>query len=398
MQTATQRTLIRGIASFGIPDVPAPEAVTLSDTAWERLFMRVQDERVTGLALESVAAGWLELDDEQTEQLYAAHRDAMTWNLLIERKLVGLAQVLDRDGIGFAVLKGSSVARTVYPEPCLRSFGDLDLFVRSADYTRACQLLEALGHVRQRPEPRPGFEVRFGKGSVHRHPDDAIEVDLHRTLVLGPFGLWIDPDELLDRRTTFELAGQDIGRLDDTAMLLNVAMHVALGRSEARLVPLRDVVQVAERGCVDWDTLAGWARRWHMAAVLQDAFSMASRWFGVPVPVGARRLVASQPPRSEVRILQAYKGERRSVGGTSLTTIRAIPGLSNKVIYVWDLAVPDRAFLQARSNGNGTATYRRRWSIAFRWASARMPWRRGQAQRRAVDDTDGVQASTRKGS
>jgi hypothetical protein len=368
--------LARRIASFGMPGAPHPESVTLSDQRWEQLFVLVQGERITGPALESVADGWLDLTDEQTERLYTAHRDAMTWSLLLERKLVALAEAFDRDAIGFAVLKGASVARTMYSEPCLRSFGDVDLLVRSADYARACALLEGLGHVRQRPEPRPGFEVRFGKGSVHRHPDDAIEVDLHRTLVLGPFGLWIDPEELLARRTTFELGGRTVGRLDDTAMLLNVAMHASLGRSEARLVPLRDVAQVADRGNVDWDTLSDWARRWHVRSVLQDAFSTAALTLGTPVPVHARRLMASDPPRIEVRTLQAYKGQRRSLGGTSLTTLRAIPGIGNKATYVWDLAVPDRAFLQARANGNGTATYRRRWSIAIRWASARLSTRR----------------------
>ncbi|MGH2597662.1 MAG: nucleotidyltransferase family protein [Actinomycetota bacterium] len=370
------QTLARRIASFGMPGAPAPETVSFSDQRWEKLFALVRFERITGLALESVAHGWLDLTDEQTDRLYTAHRDAMTWSLLLERKLVALAEAFDRDVVGFAVLKGASVARTVYPEPCLRSFGDVDVLVRSVDYGRACALLERLGHVRQRPEPRPGFEVRFGKGSVHRHPDDAIEVDLHRTLVLGPFGLWIDPEELLDRSTTFELGGRIVGRLDDTAMLLNVAMHASLGRSEARLVPLRDVAQVAERGLIDWGTLSDWARRWHVTSVLQDAFSTALLTLGAPVPVEARRLMASEPPKSEVRALQAYKGQRRSLGGTSLTTLRAIPGLGNKATYVWDLAVPDRAFLEARENGNGTATYRRRWSIAVRWASARLSTRR----------------------
>ena len=206
--------LARRVAAFGLAGAPAPDPVVPSDHMWTRLFGLVQDERITGLAIESVAEGWLDLTDEQTEQLFAAHRDAMMWALLIERKLVGLADEFARDGIGFAVLKGASVARTVYAEPCLRSFGDVDLLVRTADYERACALLGRLGHERQRPEPRPGFEARFGKGSVHRHPDDRIEVDLHRTLVLGPFGLWIDPEELID--TARDLRAGRAGRSTDS--------------------------------------------------------------------------------------------------------------------------------------------------------------------------------------
>jgi hypothetical protein len=365
-------TLARRIAAVGLPDVPVPDTVAPSDTMWRSLFGLIQDERITGLAIESVAEGWLDLTDEQIDQLMGVHRDAMMWALLIERKLLGLAGEFERDGIGFVVIKGASVARTAYPEPCLRSFGDLDLLVSTADYGRACALLGRLGHERQRPEPRPGFEVRFGKASVHRHPEDRIEVDLHRTLVLGPFGLWIDPEELLDRRQTFDLAGTKIGRLDDTGMLVNVAMHASLGRSEARLVPLRDVAQLVNGGRVDWDVLDSWARRWHLTAVLRDAFSTASRILGAAEPVVARPFLASEAPGSEIRVLHAYQGERRFLGGTSLSTIRAIPGLGNKAAYVWALAVPDRAFLLARSAGTGKATYRRRWSIPMRWTRSRI--------------------------
>jgi hypothetical protein len=124
-------TLARRIAAVGLPEVPAPDTVAPSDTMWRSLFGLIQDERITGLAIESVADGWLDLTDEQIEQLFGAHRDAMMWTLLIERKLVGLAGEFERDGIDFAVLKGASVARTAYRDPCLRSFGDLDLLVRT---------------------------------------------------------------------------------------------------------------------------------------------------------------------------------------------------------------------------------------------------------------------------
>jgi len=387
--------LARRIAAFGLPGVPIPDAVAPSDQVWSSLFGLVQDQRITGLAIESVADGWLDLTEEQTEQLFAAHRDAMMWTLLIERKLVGLVGEFERDGIGFAVLKGASVARTAYAEPCLRSFGDLDLLVRTADYGRACALLGRLGHERQRPEPRPGFEVRFGKGSVHRHPEDRIEVDLHRTLVLGPFGLWVDPEELMDRRQTFDLAGRKISRLDDTGMLLNVAMHASLGRSEARLVPLRDVAQVVKSGRVDWDVLASWARRWHLTAVLQDAFSTSSRVLDAAVPEGTRALLAPEAPRSEVRALEAYQGERRFLGGTPVMTLRAIPGLGSKAAYVWALAVPDQKFLRARANGAEKATYRRRWSIALHWALGRLRWRRGPAHRMVDGDPSMVPSQTK---
>ena len=180
-------------------------------------------------------------------------------------------------------------------------------------------------------------------------------------------------------------------------MLLNVAMHASLGRSEARLVPLRDVAQVAQREAVDWDVLASWARRWHLTAVLRDAFSTACRVLGAVVPEGARPLLALEAPKSEVRALEAYQGERRFLGGTPVMTLRAIPGIANKSAYVWALAVPDHEFLRARTNGSGKATYRRRWSIAMGWASGRLRWRRDHVHREGDrGSVDGSKSDERK--
>jgi hypothetical protein len=370
MRDERAQHLLTAIAGAGLRGAPAPEPTAPGAEEWGRLFPRIRWERISGLALASVADGWLDLGGEQLDELLTFHREAMAWALTVERKLVGLADAFDAGGIRFAVLKGASVAHTAYPDPALRSFGDLDLLVRSEDYPRACALLGGLGHARKRPEPRPGFEMRFGKASVHVHPDDRIEVDLHRTLVLGPFGLWLRAEELLERSTTFALGGRAIPRLDDTAMLLNVAMHASLGFRPPRLAPLRDVFEVARNGRVEWGTLAAWASRWRLAAVLQHAFRTASERLGAPLPEEAAWFLRMPAPRRERRPLLGYVGDRRREGGIATGTIRAIPGIRGKAAYVFALAVPSREFLAARA-GSANPSYLRRLTKPLGWARSR---------------------------
>ena len=378
--------LARKIAASGLPGVREPEATAVPNESWPRLLARVNAEGMTGLAVGSFDSGWLRLSDEQVAQLLAAHRNAMTWCLQVERKLIGLAEAFDSEGVTFAVLKGASVAHTMYPDPSARSFADLDLLVSTLDYERACTLLGRLGNERQRPEPRPGFEVRFGKASVHRDPHDAIEVDLHRTLVLGPFGLWIDPEELLMRREPFLLADRKLNRLDDTAMLLNVALHASLGRRPPKLVPLRDTAQVWTNGDVEWETLARWARGWRLTAVLQHAFAAAGEALDTRIPQEAAHIIEERPGRSEAKLLAGYTSSRRDVGGMTLATIRAIPGTRSKAAYAWALAFPQRRFLEARAGANSKASYMRRWSVPVRWAGARMASRRRALRSTVVAD------------
>jgi len=372
--------LCRAIAGDGLPDAPERRPSPVDDVVWHRALARVGWERITGLAVASVA-GWLDLADEQLDTLLEFHRTAMAWSLSVERKIIGLAEAFGSEGIGFAVLKGASVAHTAYSDPSLRSFGDLDVLVGTQDYERTCALLKALGHVRLRPEPRPGFEIRFGKASTHRHPDDRIEVDLHRTLVLGPFGLWIRPEELLDRCASFDLGGTRVPRLDDTGMLVNVAMHASLGSSPPRLAPLRDVAEVTRRGQVDWDVLTGWASRWRLTVVLRHAFRTVSETLGIPIPEEAAAFSESIPSRRDARALAAYTGARRKQGGTAIGTMRAIPGLRGKAAYASALAFPARGFLAARTGDGDEPSYLRRLAIPLRWGRSRFPGANGASRR-----------------
>jgi hypothetical protein len=369
-------SLARSIAAFELPHASEGESTAVSAAEWRVLLSRILAERMTGLALESALSGILALNEGQMATLYERHRMAMAWVLHVERKIVALHEAFDDEGIEFAVLKGASVANSVYDDPSLRSFSDLDVLVSPAGYERACALLRRLGHARRQPEPRPGFDVRFGRASVHKHPQDGVEVDLHRTPGWGPFGQWIDVEELLDRRESFMLAGRKIGRLDDTGMLLNVAMHASLGGwPERQLVPLRDVAQVMTRGNVEWDTMMRWATDWHVAAVMKHGLLTASATLGAPTPKAASCLVELQPPRGEKRTLDACIGDRRERGGPALATLRAIDGVRPRMAYVWALAAPSREFLAARE-GPGRAAYLRRWHAPLRWAKARIAGRR----------------------
>jgi hypothetical protein len=218
---------------------------------------------------------------------------------------------------------------------------------------------------RRLPEPRRGFDERFGKAAVHTN-GDGIEVDLHRTLVIGPFGLWIEPDELVRRSVRFSLGGQDLRRLDDTALMLHACMHASLGWRPPLLWTLRDVAQVAWSGRVDWDELVELSRRWRLRAVLRHALEATSEALEVRLPAEASAVLAVDPPRGERRALDSYVTERRERGGTELSTLRAIPGVGGKVAYVRALLFPRREFLSARGRGP-----LRRLMVPVRWFAGR---------------------------
>lgn len=358
-------TLVRSVAAFDLPGF-AGEVSTFKDEGgeWPAFLDSVTSQRLTGLAMAAEGAGLFELTQSQTRELLDRHRDAMEHVLRLEQKLLVIAAALDEAGVEAVVLKGSSLAHEVYPDRSWRAFGDLDLLVPTGQWRTACRVLADLDLRRRLPEPRRGFDERFGKAAAHVD-DDGFEIDLHRTLVVGPFGLWMNVDELLGRTTTFLLGGRELRRLDDTSLFLHACVHASLGWTPPLLLPLRDVAQVACGAEVDWDLAERLTARWRLAPVIRHAAETVERELGVVLPSGALRLAALPAGRVESRAQRAYCGERRRE--MALFTLLAIPGVTRKAEYVRDLVVPARDFLEARTPVGERPSYRRRWAVPLRW-------------------------------
>jgi hypothetical protein len=363
------------LAAFGLPG-GSSEAVEIPEPAWPALLRFVIRQRITGLASAGVRAGSLRLAEAQRDELAEHHREAMAMVLLLQHLTLEVSSAMEDAGVPAVVLKGAAIATSFYPDPSWRSYGDLDLLVSVADWSAACHTLTSLGFGRITPEPRPGFDERFGKGASF---EDArgLQVDLHRTLALGPFGLWIDTEALLEGTTRFTMRGASLRRLDDTNALIHACVHAALGRERPLLVPLRDVLQIAWSGRADQEVLSARVRDWRLIAPVSYALKTAAETLAAPLPVTLQDLRRIRAGAIERRALQAYTTDRRRRGGMSLSTLWAIPGIRPRAAYVRALLFPDRKFLDARA-GDGSGSLRSRLMIPMRWALGRI-----QARRRA---------------
>jgi hypothetical protein len=357
--------LVRRVAAFGLHEDSAQDAVSISRQSWPYVLAALYEQRLTGFAVAAAESGLLTLSSEQGEDLLERHRDAMLQVLALERHLITASGDLDEAGVEMVLLKGSALAYTVYPDPSLRPFADLDFLVRGSDFELALEVLAQRGFRRNLPEPRAGFDVRFGKAAELIGPD-RLSIDLHRTLVVGPFGLWIDLHELFEGTQVFSVGGRTLRRLDDAGLFLHACVHASLGWWPPLLMPVRDVAQVALMESLNWELIAQRARRWRLAAVVRHSFETVSETLGVPPPAEARALSRITFGRKERRALSAYITERRGRGGMALSTLRAIPGLRGKAAYVRALLFPTRDFLSVRQR-NGRPSYLRRLAIPIRW-------------------------------
>jgi hypothetical protein len=326
--------------------------VPLARDGWRTLLAGARLQRMTGLLVQAIDDGALPATSPQVVEATDLHVGAMSTVLALERALVEVAEVLSGHEVPFRVLKGAASSHLDYPDASLRSFQDIDLLVPGERTDEAVALLLDAGFERRYPSPRPGFDARFGK-AVTLVAGSGVEVDLHRTFALGPFGQRIRLTDLWDSPpVVFPLAGVRLEALDAELRLLHAAYHSALGDFPPRLVPMRDLAQLALRADVDFNRVRSLAAGWQGEAVLAHAVRRA--WATLEIADLTSLSTWADGYRSrdrDERDLAVYLSDSASYAGKSYATLRGIPRMSDRLAYLRAMLRPAHTYLDERQVG-----------------------------------------------
>jgi hypothetical protein len=334
------------VLGVGLTDPAGAPLGPLDPAQWAALMAVAVDERLVGLLVVAVQTGVLQVTPEQRRAAEDRHVAAMAHVLRLERTLVEVAGALAGAGIDVRLLKGSATAHLDYPDPALRPFADIDLLVPGRDLEAAVAVLARRGFTPRQREPRPGFAARFGKGVALVDPAGT-ELDLHRTLAHGSYGITIDLAELWRGSDRLPLGPRSIPVLDAPSRLLHAAIHGVLGSRPARVLPLRDLAQLLASD-VDTDAVLRRAAAWRLEAVLArgitDAGQLLSLPQASPLVTWARDYVPSELDQAR---LAAYDHPDNPYTIRALDSLRFLRRGRDRLAFAYSLAVPDRAFLAA---------------------------------------------------
>jgi len=336
-------------AATGLPGSslqPPPES--LSDARWSALVTELTAERLTGLLVAAVDAGRGAATDGPRDAQRDVHLNVLGSSLLLERTLLHVVGELAAASIDVRVLKGVAVAQLDYPDPGLRAFGDIDLLVRADDAERLEAVLTQLGGRRNQPAARPGFDRRFGKSFTYVLPD-GFEVDVHRTFVMGPYGLTVEIDDLWQRSQTFGLGDQTLATVSPEVRLMHAAYGAVLSSWPPRLRPRRDLAEMALHGSHDPDRVIAMAQSWRAEAVLATAIRETWQAFDL-ADVTALTAWAGRYPFTDHdrRLLALYRRPDPPYSALALSSLSALPRMRDRVAFVTALALPSREFLDRR--------------------------------------------------
>ncbi len=271
----------RAIAAWGISESGRrdrqPVAVAPDD--WAQLVYTVREERLEGPFASMIEGGGLLVSDAQHDEAERIHVEAMALAVRIDDLVRTIATAFAEAGLRMRLLKGAATAHLDYVDPALRSYGDADLLVETRHYESACDVLRALGFTRRSPEFTPGFDSRFAK-SVTFVSSDGLEIDLHRTIVYGPFSVGIPERELWCRGPLLDIGGTAVEALEIHRRFVHACVHTAVGNRAPRLTSLRDIAMIGAGG-IDPDEIVSIAMRWDLEPVIARAASLVRAHLGV---------------------------------------------------------------------------------------------------------------------
>lgn len=168
--------------------------------------------------------------DEVLERLRRRQQATAHQNLYMTAELLRLVGALEAARIPSIPMKGAVLAHTLYPDPALREFSDIDILVHEEGLSSAKQVLSSLGFQLTRSDPAGAQETAFRRrmyAYFFLRPTDGLVVDLHWKLA-PTYQLTAVPVEALwDRMRSCRIGGIELRSFPPEITLLLLCFHGA---------------------------------------------------------------------------------------------------------------------------------------------------------------------------
>ncbi len=295
-------SLIR-LAPAGAPSAEiAASCARLPEREWEQLLRLGAAHGLLPVLYERLKPyGGTGLPDTILPSLHDRYLANAGRNALIAAQLGSLLRLLHDAHIPVIVLKGAYLAERVYPDPALRTMGDIDLLAPEACMDEVDRLLQSCGY-----HPPLGQDWY---NDHHRHfhysaSGKKAGVEVHWSLS-NPHGRYrLDLDSLWRHARPVYLSGAPALGLAQEHLLLHLCLHAAADHCfKIGLRPFLDMAYLLAEGPqkFDWASFQDTVIAWGLERPVYLALRLAQELAGVELPPAV--LAALRPADYAERLL-----------------------------------------------------------------------------------------------
>jgi hypothetical protein len=273
---------------------------------WNEIIRLAEHHGVLPLAARNLIEHGRGLPPEIEHTLRSAYELNLQRGLWFAAELARVIRHLDRwaaehgqaDRQQFAVLpfKGPMLAQSLYGDPGLRSFSDLDLLISSTDFGRAKQALAEIGYspaktldpAAERFWLQNGYEQSFNGAAG----DNLLE--LQWALLPYFYAVDLKVENLLARSSHAVVGGCHMRCLSAEDSVIVLSLHTAK-HLWGRLIWLVDIAGTLRAGNIDYGLVFSNARSLGIARILGVTFWLVKNVLHAELPDAAEEMIASDP-------------------------------------------------------------------------------------------------------
>lgn len=306
---ASERLLLACLSRSGDGDRAASlQPLVAAGIHWDYLFWLAEVHNVVPLLhwalkdirLEGVPPAFL-------ARLSEHYNVSALRNRMLFSEFRKFADLLDAHGIDFIALKGITLASTVYEDPALRQFADIDLLLHERDIDKARELFEqeglrpvySHGILSEGSAALSGFQNRVYRTYYHQYElnsrDGLIYVDIHWRLSPRVYPADITAELAWRDAIYAEVQGRKVKVLPDELQLLYLCAHGAKD-GWCQLKWVVDASRLLEAGtALDWKRLFALARNCRCEKILATGLALAHHLLAAQLPPPALERTLTHP-------------------------------------------------------------------------------------------------------
>ena len=226
---------------------------------WDMLVNDAEGHAVAPLLYTSLRQSGFSIPVDAKRKLYALVQRTGWANELRASALVEIIDACNEKGIPLAVLKGSFLAHSIYPDPSLRTMSDIDLLAPPSQAQAVQNILAELGFsVPEQASSRYMSEHHHLPGASMQRDGLTISVEVHHDALSGDAPASITFDNLTVPLQEYDVNGHRAKALGHQDQLRHLFHHMSEPASKLKLIWCTDIAYYARHfyDQIDWTALS----------------------------------------------------------------------------------------------------------------------------------------------
>ncbi|MCB0153811.1 MAG: nucleotidyltransferase family protein [Anaerolineae bacterium] len=263
-------------------------------------------------------------------------------NLAMTTELVSILTLLKNEGVTAIPYKGPVLTKTLYGDPALRQYGDLDIIIRHQDQRRTIDILEAVGFsLHSEVNASLDSQLKY-EYHLHFRREDNLILEVHWGFAYEFIPFPVDFEQVWERLEPTSLAGVKVLNLAPEDLLLILCVH-GFKHLWSRLSWVCDVAQLLyTHPELNWGTVFEQARTLGCEHILLFGLRVARDLLQANIPQEIDQLIDLNPASQAlshlldpVKLFSLEAYDPVATDEAILTHISMASGWSSKLRYYY---------------------------------------------------------------